>query len=1194
MPKTVVARVVKTRWVPFRSRRLILWSAFQVARLCWGVTGKFLRPAELLLLCTALMYALGPELHPVAAQLATGTLTGKVTDLSGTAIAGVNITLSDSATGETRTTITDATGDYRFSLLRPDSYGATFSSAGFKKAQAAINISVSEEQFLDARLDQGSSDSIVTCNCVTGVVSSSSTGVSVNKKAITAAPLTTRNFTQILSMASGSAAAVNNAAVLGPGTQSVNVNGSSNSSGFTVDGAYAGNTVPNPDTISEFKILTSQYDAGFGAQVPTTDLTTQSGANDFHADLWEFVRNDLFNANDFFRNEAHQSRPALKQNQFGGTMGGRVLKDRVFFFVSYQGTRQVDGLDSSALSTLILPPLTNDRTRLTIGAEFCPAVHGASYESFAGGQQVACDGANINPVALTLLQKTLPDGTYLIPTPQTLLTVGPNAGLGFSSFSVPSDYKEDQFLANSDYRISGANTLSERLYFATSREDRSLGAGDCCTGQVPGGPELQRNKDYLASLHLSSALTSNLANAARVTFTRNSSIAKGPGIPSAAAIGITPAAPLFPEPPAMTIEGPLGDFRFLGYTFNDSWNVQDTYSFADSLSFTKGANSLRAGVHVYMSSFGFENTGKSRGRITFENFTDFLLGMGAAQNGSPGGLSNIEQVQADEGYGPHGEVQFRNQTNDLAAYLQDDLKVTRSFTLSPGLRWEYLGTSYDTGGNTGTVWPQLMARVPVPPLAGTLVGDTVPSNYDPHTLNPLTGLPFGPPPPGVVVRSNRGEYQNRAPLDTFAPRFGFAWQPDIEDSRISIRGGYGWFYQTNNGIGNAPGTAPFAAAPFSQSFNNSGSSNALSTLQQPVPQATLGFIPRTPTTQLSDRVAGPVYKVALLQNWNLSVQYRFSSTVSLDVGYVGSQGDHLILGYGLNQPSLASAAHAVNCGYDGTPTHCITDNTEANAPLRVPFMGEAPTALGANQYIGVSWYHSLQATLRDTLSHGFSLQASYTYSKSESNLNILNDQNNLRQDWARAPFDRTHHLVLSYGYAVPAPATGGRLMRAAFENWSISGLLSIQGGDPLTLIDVSGGSVYGFAGAATVTLCPGASNRRLATFGRDQSRLNNWFNTPVICSAPIVGPDGSTGYGNAGQGVVTGPGQLNTDFSIQRLIHVGGIKDGQFAFRVEFYNAFNHPQFADPGTYFGTATFGTITQSSVAPRLIQFGLKYAF
>lgn len=276
----------------------------------------------ILTLGAVLIAVLGPGISSMRAQSATtGALTGVVIDAAGSAVPGATVTLSNDDTNQTQTATSDAAGSYGFSLLPPGTYRINFSAPGFKTSQTTVVINVSETPALAATLEPGASTENVACKCTVSERAATSTGTLVDKKTITSVPLTTRNSTQVMSMASGSAADVNNAGLLGSGSQSVNVNGNTTAGTYTIDGAVSGNTVPNPDTISEFKLQTSQYDAGYGANVPSTNLITSSGANDIHGDLWEFVRNDIFNANAFFLKAAGRPRPNLKQNQFGGDSG---------------------------------------------------------------------------------------------------------------------------------------------------------------------------------------------------------------------------------------------------------------------------------------------------------------------------------------------------------------------------------------------------------------------------------------------------------------------------------------------------------------------------------------------------------------------------------------------------------------------------------------------------------------------------------------------------------------------------------------------------------------------------------------------------------------------------------------------------------------------------------------------------------
>jgi hypothetical protein len=880
-----------------------------------------------------------------AQSAAAGALDGAVADASGQQLPGVSVTLRNEATDEQHVTRTDSAGAFHYTLLPSGTYNVAFEHDGFKTARMAqLTLNASEVPVLQATLAPGDPTVVEDCACQVRT-EAPSTGTLIDKTTITAVPLNTRNFTQVLSMSSGSVASVNNAGTLGRGTASVNVNGNTTAGGYTIDGAFAPSTVPNPDAIAQFKIQTSQNDAMFGAMVPSTNLMTKSGENAYHGALWEFLRNDIFNANAFFRNATGQTKPNLKQNQFGATFGGPVKRNKLFFFASYQGTLQVNGLDATSVSNLILPGLTTDRSASTLTSQFCPANHpgDARYQTYAGGQQLDCNNpASLNPVALRLLQMKDPAGRYLIPSPQTTITSGSNAGLGFSSYSMPSTYKEHHYIANGDYAFSSKTTLAVRAFAATIDQLRTFGSPSGYPGApiVPGFGAAQAliATDVATSARLTTQLSAGTVNEAAITFTRNRSDTNGVDTPASSEIGIVPVDPLFPQPPEITVLGPLGSFRLFGTNPNDNHFETRTYSWSDNFSFVRASHRLRAGGYFLNQFNGRADTGGARGKMTFQTFEDFLVGLSAAANLSPNGRSNIQSVQASEGVGPNGEVEYRYRSYYGAAFVQDDFKISPTFTANLGLRWEYIGPSLDEAGTIGNMSLLLLQQNAIPPAGGTFTGNTVAANYNPQLVNPYTGQPFGPPPSGVTQRSSNSFYDNGTPLTKFAPRFGFAWQPLGSTGRFVLGSAYGWFYQNPPFSGNASTAPLFTAAPFAQGFTNTDSSNNLSTFSKPFPTTTLGYVPRTLTSQLSDRLAGPAYQVPRLQQWNFTAKIRLQQRLSLDLGYVGSRGSRLLLSRGLNQPQLLT---------EGT-------NTAANAAQRVPIRGETPTALVTSEFTGAS------------------------------------------------------------------------------------------------------------------------------------------------------------------------------------------------------------------------------------------------
>ncbi|HET9409126.1 MAG TPA: TonB-dependent receptor [Candidatus Sulfotelmatobacter sp.] len=1137
----------------------------------------------------------------------TGAIAGTVTDPAGAVIAGVKVTATDKSTGLQRTTETGEAGTYRFSLLPPSVYQLQFSVTGFKTAMAPpVTVVVTEISTVNLAMQVGQIQETVNIQADVQLVQTETAtlGTVVDNLTMNEVPLTTRNYTQVLSMSPGVVSDVNNASALGKGTQDMYVNGSSNiSNNFQMDGSdinnygssradnfvqQAGIAIPSPDAIQEFKIQTTLYDAGYGRDAgANVDVVTKSGTNQVHGSLFEFFRNDVLNANDFFLNRNNQPRPVMKQNQFGGTLGAPIIKDRLFVFGSYQRSTQVNGLSPDSFSSNLLPPLTDDRSAAGIGAVGCTET-----PTF-GTVQVACDGSNINPVALKLLNIKNPDGTFLIPTPQKIVNTQQGIA-GFSAYSLPGHFTEDQILINTDYVVSPKHRLSERYFYARDPQVKPF-SGCFFEPCTPGSGVQAEFKNYIGSLKLTSTLSSTFVNEALVNYTRNTGLLTSQSKITDQSLGIIPGDPGFPKMPVTTI---FGQFSIGGNFNDDSDSAVNQMQYSDQIAWTHGKHTLRAGFQFERNQFHFNDPGPRRGILIFTSFPDFLLGLSAAQNGST--LSNV--FLSD---GIAGDLDKNYRANDYATFVQDDFKVSRHLTLNVGLRWEINGGVSDAHGKLSSVFPSLAQATQPTPGNPTFAGFVVPSNFP---------VPF---PSGITKLSGKTLARTDTPLHNLGPRFGFAWQPLPSSARLVVRGGYGLFFTRTNG--NAV-LQTVVSQPFVSINTLTGPGASLATFQAPFnPAPTPGvFTPRSVTgPPLTADFVSEKYDSPLAQEYSLNVQYEFAPKTMLEVGYVGTRGNRLAMTRNINESLLASSSNPVNG---------LTTNTGANAPQRVPILGFAPNGLVSIETEGASMYNSLQVTVRRQLAHGMEFQTAYTYGKAMTNVESgghgpaggsqatftggdsnSNSPTDLRQQWGPADFDRTQRLILSYLWELPHPSNGF-LGNKVLGGWAFSGVTTAQSGDALTLTDPLGGSIFGDAGTSRAELRPGLTTSQIATHGTVEQRLGGWFDTNAVCAAPDIalqicearptGPNAppiNTLYGNLRRGTVRGPHQFNFDMALSKRIPVGGLSEaGMVEFRSEFFNAFNHPQFSDPGLQFGTAGFGQIIGTNVAPRMIQFALKYSF
>jgi len=1132
---------------------------------------------------------------PAAAQSAdTGALTGTITDPSGSIISGAEIEVTNISTAQTRTALSGANGAYRIPLLPPGKYTVKVRMSGFQTAEfPAVTINVTETAVLNCTMAIGTPTETVTVAADAEILetSTSTLGTLVDSEKVVALPLTTRNYTQILDLSAGVSASVANATVLGKGTQQTSVNGSSPAqNNYQMDGVAinsvaslghasdqnvgAGIGIPNPDALQEFKVQTSTFDASYGRNPgASVNVVTKSGSNELHGTGFYFLRDTSLNANPFFYNRDRKptdpEKPVLDQHQYGFTLGGPLVKDRLLLFGSWQGSRQENGLSGGGNANFNLPPIPEgDRS----APGFAAALGAANCQL---GPYVACDGSNINPVALNILRLKLPDGGYYFPGSGT-------DGYARKAYSIPARYEGDQFLANVDYMINPKHMLAGRFFYTRDPQTIPLG------GNLPGTPQTDFYSNHNVVAKLTSFVSNTFTNEVRFSYQRNwgniyDEVLEGA---SPRELGIATPVPDQDMPPWLVISGGPSMFN----SFRPAQSLGANYQYSDQIAWARGGHTVRAGFE-YERVHYFSRPGAYRGWFFFLSFNDFLVG----------GPGNIFMAVTNKGDGPKGEFDHNYRQNNLSAFIQDDWKVSSSLTLNLGLRWEYNSMLNDSVGNMTSIWPKLMATVPVPPTEPTtsgagLVGYVVPKNTNPR---------YGTPPPGVLQVNNNNSIEGHPPYTNFGPRVGFAWQPTSK-ANLAIRGGFGMFYDRVQAYYFV--RAYQESPPYAVSLSY-GPGNPY-TLQNPFPDLSTGsYTPRWSNlacdpdgtncsgggSDLNSLFLNPDVDVPLTYQGSLSIQYEFLRNWVLDVAYVTSHGTRLMNSY--RNVNLARLATPEN------PINGQVANTIANIGLRVPHIGYQPTGLGGTYFDGRSSYHSLQTTVRKMFSHGLTLQASYTFSKNLTTLGAgdssnSNDPLNMDQQYGPTGWNRPHRFILNYQYDLPLGRHQGA-RGALLSGWSVSGITTIQTGVPLTFTESVRNSIFG-ASSSRAQMCAGATHDSIHTSGTVRERLggksggSGYINADAFCDLPTGGIYGNgSGWGNSGRGIIRGPGQFNWDISLIKNID---IREGHtFQFRTEFYNAFNTPQFGNPDTTLSnTQTFGQISTTSVSPRIIQFGFKYLF
>ncbi len=1149
----------------------------------------------------------------------TGAISGAVVDPAGRVVVHAEVLAVNDATQVSRTVMTTAEGEFHVPLLPPGAYTVTAKATGFApNVSHAIQVTVGQTASLNVTLAlPGVSQSTqVEGDAQVAQLESSTIGGLVNETAIQALPLANRNFTQILSLAPGVVMDLPVPTALGRGTMNVasdgamptsnniqfngiDANNMAEDSAANTESSITGVAIPSPDTIQEFRVQTANYDAAYGRNVgANVDLVSKSGTDKFHGSAWEFVRNNRFNANDFFSKQAGQPRADLKHNQFGGALGGPIWKDKTFFFVAYQGLTEVNGLGNQ--TSAILPQLTQNRSASALGAQFCPAGHlnssaqpATGYFTQAGGQQVACNGSNINPVALAILNAKFPNGQFVVPSPQIdIPNSGPDASnqfpVGQSVFSIPAHYREDQFTVNLDQTLSTKNSLAGRFFFSRAPTTTAFSPNGAANVPGWGSDELGHNIMFvLADTH---SFTTNLVNIARFGYIRFDGISQVQNPLTAQAIGM--GSPTGPAGPGANAPGIwIGGFM-LGDAGNPSqWQVTNTFVWQDTVAMTRGRHNARFGAEVKRHQFDTDTPTESDGLLQTPGFEDFLLGESAAQNGSPQGVSNVGTTQSG------GGIFRRNERyTNLAFFAQDDIKLRPRLTLNAGIRYEIFGPAQEPDGRLASFDPEI-ATGPTP-AGGTLSGFTVPSNFK------------GPIPAGVVKNSYSGFW--KTPYGDVSPRLGFVWQIS-EKPVLVLRGGYGWCYDQHSANIFESGLSgpPFATLNIVQ-----GAADGPATLQSPyvplvLPTSSYPIFPLRSAANPLPFMQGldPSMKDGKTEEYNVNIQYAFAQNWLLQAGYVGNRSLNRVGQIEFNQSLLAGPQNPVNGE---------TANSVSNVAARQPYQG-IPQGSLLTKSIFIGNYNSLQTTLSRRLSHGFQIDASYVWSKNLDELNNnetgndtfeqglpTNDQHKIReQSYGLTDNDRDQRVVVNFVWSTPKFQSAPAFARHTLTDWQFSAIGIIQSGAPFSIFDGNAGSVYGNFNPRAQ-----ASGKNPSTKGSLFSRVvgtGRYLDPAAFTRAPEVANGTSIAdedFGNSGVGIVRGPGQHSVDLAIERAFPIE--KAGNLRFRAEFFNLTNTPQFANPNNFLGygdpnqpasaSSSFGQITgeQDGPHPRIIQFAAKYSF
>src|SRR5262252_6101055 len=1211
----------------------------------------------LILVFLALSLLRAPAAFPQGG--ATGAISGAVVDVGGGAVADADVQIINSATSVlVRRVNTTTDGSFTVNLLPVATYTVTIASTGFREAKIPdVVVRVTETTRMTAKLVPLQVLEKVEVQALVQTVetTTATTGQAIESKTIRELPLATQNFQQLLTLSSGAQSELNASAQLGRGNVRVIVNGQrEDNNNYLIEGISATDynvaqatyiPLPNPDVIQEFKVQTSLYDASQGRNGGgNVNAILKSGTRNYHGDLYEFFRNDVLNANEYFLKAAGQERPPVKQNIFGGSLGGPVVKEKLgFFFVNYQGTRQRSALSpGTQINNPGFPVIPTDRSDASIIAAFFP-------------NGLPSGASGIDPVIHALLnfksnQFNDPNG-FLIPS-----IPGTPGTTGQLIVTKPGKYTDDQFTTNWDKEFrNGQDKISARFFFSDAESFLPFGAGGL---QASLGGTLASsisatdiNFPYdipvsarFFSMNETHLFSPTLVNDFRFGFVHiNDSLLNNPPV-TAADLGI--------ERPTNSVTQSIYKFTLGSSGFQigptppaDQKQNQETYNFSDTVSWVHGPHVFRFGGEYSYITIDKLFPQVFNGQLFFVNSTIF-------GSSDPTTFTDFQKLLVgapDFSFGGGGVFNHQYRNNNFGFFAQDDWKVRPDLTLNLGLRAEVLGAFYDKLCHIGNLDPELANSGQYP-----FINSTCANNL---------GLA------GLSGTGNPTTFDNNHSTG-IAPRIGLAYAL-FGHHTTTIRAGYGIYYVRED-VGTADQLsfqAPYLPVTFgalnpgclnvffspnappscwpagaTSSPNALPSAGTLSASFLPCQAAFLGFPGKDPTqagqfgcasgspgsipTPFLFVLAVPRhFVVPNTQQWNLPIQRELGKQWVLEVGYVGTHAVHLRETRTNIPARLASPTNPITVTDVSGNSYSITSNTISNGPMRSPI--PAINGYGGFQiFANDAWshYNSLQATISRNWARGY-IQGAYTFSRSldatssgNTALNTAyNDESDLKNSYGSSDFDRPQRFALSYRYDLPFFSAADGWKKQVLAGWSISGITIIQSGAPFSVLDTAAGTAFlapGYTPTLTGTLAPGATIAGSYTSGGIHSRLNGYLNPSDFTVAPTLpaaeGGDGTvTVFGNLSRNRFRGPYQQSWDFSILKNFPI--TERFNLRFTTDFFNMWNHANFANPSIndvetalctpgvngcppsgLIPNSPFGKIFSTTGTPRLIQFSLRLSF